>query len=30
MHEALTEAGFATVEERRLAPWQPLRGFVAR
>ncbi len=30
MHEALTEAGFATVEERRLAPWQPRRGFVAR
>ena len=30
MHEALTEAGFASVEERRLAPWQPLRGFVAR
>ena len=30
MREALAEAGFATVEERRLAPGQPLRGFVAR
>jgi SAM-dependent methyltransferase len=27
---ALVEAGFARVEERRLAPWQPLRGFIAR
>jgi 4-hydroxy-2,2'-bipyrrole-5-carbaldehyde O-methyltransferase len=30
MVRALVEAGFAHVDERRLAPWQPLRGFVAR
>ena len=30
MVSALAAAGFAQVEERRLAPWQPLRGFVAR
>ena len=27
---ALAAAGFAQIEERRLAPWQPLRGFIAR
>jgi len=27
---ALADAGFAQIEERRLAPWQPLRGFIAR
>jgi 4-hydroxy-2,2'-bipyrrole-5-carbaldehyde O-methyltransferase len=30
MVSALGAAGFAHVEERHLAPWQPLRGFVAR
>jgi SAM-dependent methyltransferase len=30
MVAALVQAGFARVEERRLAPWQPLRGFIAR
>jgi 4-hydroxy-2,2'-bipyrrole-5-carbaldehyde O-methyltransferase len=29
LHEALRAAGFAMVEERRLAPRQPLRAFVA-
>jgi hypothetical protein len=26
----LADAGFTSVEARRLAPWQPLRAFVAR